>query len=221
MVSIAESISEGARQMHLTFPDGAIERLVAFLNLLERWNRVYNLTAVRDPQAMVARHILDSLSVLPWVKGPRVLDVGSGAGLPGIPLAIVREQEHFVLLDSNRKRTRFLNQVVAELQLANVNVVHSRVEEYQPRDLFDALICRAFSSVADLLAKAGRLCAADGRILLMKGLPPDDELVDLPGNFARVAVYPLHVPGLNAVRHLVHLMPVEWTQARPSVRMGG
>jgi 16S rRNA (guanine527-N7)-methyltransferase len=207
--------------MHLSLPDASIARLVAFLDLLERWNRVYNLTAVRDPQAMVVRHILDSLAILPWVKGPRVLDVGSGAGLPGIPLAIVREQESFVLLDSNRKRTRFLNQVVAELQLANVSVVHCRVEDYQPRDLFDALISRAFSSVTDLLTKAGRLCAADGRILLMKGLPPDGELVDLPENFAQVAVYPLHVPGLNAVRHLVHLMPVAWAQSRSSVRMGG
>ncbi len=193
--------------MKVDLPAASSLRLTAFVDLLERWNRVYNLTAVCDPQAMVTRHIFDSLSILPWLAGEEVLDVGSGAGLPGIPLAIARPQYGFVLIDSNNKRTRFMTQVVAELRLTNVSVVRCRVESYQPSKLFDSVVSRAFSSVNDLLICAGRLCSAGGRILVMKGLRPDQELLNLPKSYALKGVYPLDVPGLNAARHVVHLAP--------------
>lgn len=206
-MSIEQSIIEGVERLGIPLPDGAVERLAAYLALLERWNRAYNLTAVRDPDAMVIRHLLDSLSILPWIEGPRVLDVGSGAGLPGIPLAVARPGLAFCLLDSNGKRTRFLTQAVAELRLTNVEVVRSRVEDYQPPSLFNSVVSRAFATLAELLASAGRLCAPTGRLLAMKGVFPDDELARLPTGYVLAGVYPLHVPNLEAERHLVHLAP--------------
>jgi len=206
-MSIEQSIIEGVERLGISLSDGAVERLAAYLALLERWNRAYNLTAVRDPDAMVIRHLLDSLSILPWIDGPRVLDVGSGAGLPGIPLAVARPGLEFCLLDSNGKRTRFLTQVVAELQMKNVEVVRSRVEDYQPAPLFNSVVSRAFATLADLWASAGRLCAPTGRLLAMKGVFPDDELARLPPGYVLAGVYPLHVPNLEAERCLVHLAP--------------
>lgn len=204
---IEQSIIEGSERLNIPLPVDASRRLTNYLTLLERWNRAYNLTAVRDPAAMVVRHLLDSLSILPWLQGPKVLDVGSGAGLPGLPLAITRPDCAFCLLDSNGKRTRFLIQAVAELQLPNVSVVRSRVEDYQPATLFNSVVSRAFATLADMAANAGRLCAPDGRLLAMKGVFPDDELARLPPGYVVVGVYPLHVPHLEAERHLVHLAP--------------
>lgn len=206
-MSIDQSILEGSQRLGIRLPEEAVARLVAYLALLERWNRAYNLTAVRDPRAMVVRHVLDSLSILSWVEGPRVLDVGSGAGLPGIPLAIARPEYEFCLLDSNGKRTRFLTQVAIELCLSNVGVVRGRIEEYRPETPFNSVVSRAFSTLADMVADAGRLCAPEGRLLAMKGVFPDDELARLPSGYAVVGVYPLHVPHLEAERHLVHLAP--------------
>lgn len=204
---IEQAIIQGCERLQIRLPEGACARLAAYLALLERWNRAYNLTAVREPEAMVVRHLLDSLSILPWLAGPRVLDVGSGAGLPGIPLAIARPEYTFCLLDSNGKRTRFLTQAAAELQLANVSVVRSRVEDYRPAALFNSVVSRAFATLADLVADAGRLCAPEGRLLAMKGVFPDDELARLPPAYRLVGVYPLQVPHLDAERHLVHLAP--------------
>jgi 16S rRNA (guanine527-N7)-methyltransferase len=207
-MSIEQAIIDGCEGLNLQLPGGACARLAAYLALLERWNRAYNLTAVRDPEAMVVRHVLDSLSILPWVEGPRVLDVGSGAGLPGIPLAIARPEYEFSLLDSNGKRTRFLTQVAAELRLNNVSVVRGRVEDYRPETLFNSIVSRAFATLADMVTDAGRLCAPAGRLLAMKGVFPDDELARLPPGYVVVGVYPLRVPSLDAERHLVHLAPV-------------
>ncbi|MEI2770044.1 MAG: 16S rRNA (guanine(527)-N(7))-methyltransferase RsmG [Candidatus Competibacter sp.] len=206
-MSIERSILEGSERLGIQLVPEAAARLGGYLALLERWNHAYNLTAVRDPEAMVVRHVLDSLSILPWLAGPQVLDVGSGAGLPGIPLAIARPDHRFCLVDSNGKRTRFLNQVVAELRLKNVGVARSRIEDYQPNTLFDSVVSRAFSTLADLVVDAGRLCAPAGRLLAMKGVFPDDELVRLPPGYAVIGVYPLRVPRLDAERHLVHLAP--------------
>jgi 16S rRNA (guanine527-N7)-methyltransferase len=211
-MSIEQSIIDGSEQLGIPLSSGAVEQLTAYLALLERWNRAWNLTAVREPEAMVIRHILDSLSIRPWIEGPRVLDVGSGAGLPGIPLAIACPESRFCLLDSNGKRTRFLIQASAELRLANIDVVRSRVEDYQPAVLFNTVVSRAFSTVADLLADAGRLCAPEGRLLAMKGVFPDEELARLPPDYRLVGVYPLHIPGLDAERHLVHLTPAPASQ---------
>ena len=207
-MSIEQTIMEGCKRLDLRLPEGACARLAAYLALLERWNRAYNLTAVREPEAMVVRHLLDSLSILPWLEGPRVLDVGSGAGLPGIPLAIARPDYEFCLLDSNGKRTRFLTQATAELRLPNVSVVRSRVEDYRPVTLFNSVVSRAFATLAELVADAGRQCAPTGRLLAMKGVFPDDELARLPSAYRLVGVYPLQVPYLDAERHLVHLAPV-------------
>lgn len=206
-MNIEQSIIEGSKRLGLRLSTGSVDCLTTYLALLERWNRAYNLTAVRDPDAMVIRHLLDSLSILPWLEGPRVLDVGSGAGLPGIPLASARPDCEFCLLDSNGKRTRFLTQVVAELQLANVSVIRSRVEDYQPATLFNSVVSRAFATLADMVADAGRLCAPEGRLLAMKGVFPDDELARLPPGYVVVGVHPLQVPHLDAERHLVHLAP--------------
>ncbi|MDS4030359.1 MAG: 16S rRNA (guanine(527)-N(7))-methyltransferase RsmG [Candidatus Contendobacter sp.] len=204
---IEQAIIEGCEQLDIRLPGGACGRLAAYLSLLERWNRAYNLTAVREPEAMVIRHLLDSLSILPWLEGPRVLDVGSGAGLPGIPLAVARPEYEFCLLDSNGKRTRFLTQAAIELQLPNVSVARSRVEDYRPDTLFNSVVSRAFATLAELVADAGRLCAPTGRLLAMKGVYPDDELARLPPAYQVVGVYPLRIPHLDAERHLVHLAP--------------
>lgn len=204
-MSIEQAIIKGCQGLGILLADKDYSRLTAYLTLLERWNRAYNLTAVRDPEAMVVRHLLDSLSILPWIEGLRVLDVGSGAGLPGIPLAIARPGFEFYLLDSNGKRTRFLIQVAAELQLKNVKIVRSRVEDYQPEALFNTVVSRAFATLAEMVTDAGRLCAPDGRLLAMKGVFPDDELARLPPDYSVMGVYPLQVPSLDAERHLVHL----------------
>ena len=202
-MSIEQSIVEGGERLGIPLSAQAVAQLMVYLALLERWNRAYNLTAVRHPEAMVVRHVLDSLSILPWVEGPRVLDVGSGAGLPGIPLAIARPEDEFWLLDSNGKRTRFLTQVVAELRLRNVGVVRSRVEDYQPESLFNSVVSRAFATLADMVAGAGRLCAPGGRLLAMKGAVPHAEIAALPPGWRLEAVHPLAVPGLDGERHLV------------------
>lgn len=207
-MTIKQSIHAGLTALGLPLAEPGIELLSAYLSLLERWNRTYNLTAVRDPQQMVSRHILDSLAIQPWLCGAQVLDVGSGAGLPGIPLAIAQPDCTFHLLDSNGKRTRFLTQVVAELELKNVAVVRTRIEDYQPSCQFNSIVSRAFASIADFLASSGRLCAANGRILAMKGAVPEDELAHLAPSYALAGVHTLRIPGLDAERCLVHLHPI-------------
>jgi 16S rRNA (guanine527-N7)-methyltransferase len=152
---------------------------------------------------MITRHILDSLSILPFAKGPRVLDLGSGAGLPGIPLALVQPRLDFVLLDSNAKKTRFITQAVASLRIKNVEIVQQRVEKYQPRKKFNTLISRAFGSIADMLASAGHLAEAGAEFLAMKGVYPQEELTAIPQNYKVLSVQALQVPGLDAARHLV------------------
>lgn len=208
-MNIEQAIARGIDLMGLDVADKAVGRLAAYVALLARWNRTYNLTAVRRPEDMVVRHILDSLSILPWLQGPRVLDVGSGAGLPGIPLAIVRPEWDFYLLDSNGKRTRFLTQAITELGLTHSQVLRCRVEDYRPEMGFDSVLSRAFASLTKMVMMAGRLCAPDGRLLAMKGVYPKDELVDLPSGYTVVGIYPLNVPGLPAERHLVHLIPTD------------
>lgn len=206
--NIEHYIIQGLYRLDLEVPDAIAGRLAAYITLLDRWNQIYNLTAVRSPEEMVIRHILDSLSILSWLQGPRILDVGSGAGLPGIPLAITRPEFVFYLVDSSGKRTRFMIQAVSQLGLANVNVVHCRIEDYDPGFMFDSILSRAFASVATLLQDAGRLCRPTGCFLAMKGPWPEQELTDLPPGYNVVGIYPLKVPDLDAKRHLIHLRPV-------------
>lgn len=169
-------LSEGLKALNLSM---APEALLTYLALLQRWNRAYNLTSVREPTAMVSRHLLDSLAVLPWTSGSRWLDVGSGAGLPGIPLAIARPDVSVVLLDSNGKKTRFLKEVKRVLDLSNVEVVQSRAELYHPRQSFDMVISRAFTHLEQMVTWTRHLIAPEGIWVAMKGVRPDVELASL------------------------------------------
>lgn len=205
-------LSSGLTQLGLNCSLAVQAQLRDYVCLLDKWNRVYNLTAVRDPGEMVTRHLLDSLAILPYLRGTRILDVGTGAGLPGIPLAIVSQElcpeREFVLLDSNSKKTRFVHQVIAELKLTNVDVAQQRSEEYRPQATFDVVVSRAFASIADMLKNSGQHCAPNGVILAMKGADPVDELEAIPGGFTLESVQVLDVPGLAGQRHLVSLLPV-------------
>ncbi len=204
-----QALDTGLAALGLQLDQSSRQRLIDYLGLLERWNTVFNLTAIRDPEAMVPWHLLDSLAISPYVLGSRLLDVGTGAGLPGIPLAIAHPEISVALLDSRRKRIQFLIQAVAALELGNASIVHRRAEQYRPQQKFDTLVSRAFGALPDLLAVAGHLCRRDGRILVLKGRHPQGELDQLPGNSAEIIdVLPLRVPLLGAARHLVILRPV-------------
>jgi 16S rRNA (guanine527-N7)-methyltransferase len=177
--------------------------LVRYLQLLARWNASYNLTAVRDPLAMVSRHVIDSAVVLPFVHGRRVLDVGTGAGLPGLILAVLRPELHCVLLDSSAKRLRFCIQAVAELRVRNVEIVRSRIEHYVSDARFSTVIARAFGTLNTIWQSSARVLLRDGRLLVMKGRYPMRELEELGPIRARARVVPLAIPGSSAPRHLV------------------
>lgn len=198
------ALEQGLQQLGTPLAPEQRRLLLAYLRLLEKWNSAYNLTAVRDPVDMVTRHLLDSLAILPHLYGRRVLDIGTGAGLPGIPLAIARPAPTFTLLDANAKKTRFVTQAVGELHLINVEVRQTRAEHYHPAQNFDTLVSRAFASIADMLAAARHLCAPGGRFLAMKGTYPENELAAVPAGYA-VEVLALAVPGLSAERHVVIL----------------
>ncbi|MDQ5768418.1 16S rRNA (guanine(527)-N(7))-methyltransferase RsmG [Thiothrix subterranea] len=176
-----------------------------YLQLLQRWNKVFNLTAVRDAADMQSLHIADSISVAPFLRGKSCLDVGSGAGLPGIPLAILQPDRQFTLLDTNGKKTRFIQQAVLELGLPNVKVVQTRVESWQPAAPFEAIISRAFASLHDFVTFTGKHVAENGILYAMKGRYPDSELAELPAGWRVTAQHPLHVPGLDAERHLLEI----------------
>ncbi len=206
-MDLAQALAQGLTQLGQDLPFTVQAKLLQFVALLAKWNRAYNLTAVREPAAMLPRHLLDSLAVLPHLQGLRVLDVGSGAGLPGIPLALARPDLQFTLLDSNGKKTRFMTQAVTELGLPNVSVVQSRVEDYQAPVHFDSVITRAFATVADVVAATGRLCAPQGQLLLMKGAYPITELEDQPPGFTLREAIRLQIPGLDAERHLLVIRP--------------
>ena len=176
-----------------------------FLELLQKWNQVFNLTAIRGAEDQVYLHLIDSLSILPYLQGQRCLDVGSGGGLPGLPLAIADSSRSWVLLDKSRKKTQFLVQVVAELGLKNVTVVCERCENFHPETGFDSIVSRAFGTINLFLASTQHLLAADGVFLAMKGIHPSDELAALPGGFSVLKVLPLNIQGLAAERHLIRI----------------
>jgi 16S rRNA (guanine527-N7)-methyltransferase len=186
-----------------TLPENQKQQLVDYVELLHKWNKAYNLTSVRRPEEMLVRHILDSIVVEPHLQGSRFIDVGTGPGLPGIPLAIVRPDSHFTLLDSLGKRVRFLRQVQHELHLENITPVQSRVEEFPAEPPFDGVISRAFASLTDMVTWCQHLPAENGRFYALKGLRPDDEIAVLPANFSVEDVIRLQVPELDGERHLV------------------
>jgi 16S rRNA (guanine527-N7)-methyltransferase len=187
-----------------------------YLDLLEDWLRVFNLTAITDRQEMITHHLLDSLSVLPYITGNRLIDVGTGAGFPGMVLAIARPELEVTLIDSAGKKTRFLQQVKAALKLNQVKVVHSRVEDYHPEQLADQVISRAFSSLTKFLTCTDHLCRPGGQFLAMKGQRPEEELNALPPGYTLRAVDRLTVPGLSAERHLIVIERSEaWQKSSP------
>lgn len=206
-MSLETALEEGLRELGCPADATSRERLLRYLALLDKWNRVYNLTAVRDVNAMLAQHVLDSLAMRPHLAGHTLVDVGSGGGLPGIPIAIACPQREITLLDSNHKKATFLRQAVIELALTNVTVVHERAEVWRPARPFDIVISRAFAELAQFVSVAGHLCAPDGMMLAMKGVYPDEELAAVPPGFRVTEVQRLQVPGLAADRHLVLLQP--------------
>jgi len=198
---LRQRLGAGLAALRIDLPDDVVARLLDYLALLHRWNATYNLSAVRDPVEMVTRHLLDSLAIMPYVRGATLADLGTGAGLPGVPLAIVAPERAVTLVDSNGKKTRFLRAAVRELRLANVSVAEARVEAVRGR--FDCITARAFATLADMLAWGGHLLAPGGRWLALKGRHPQDEIDALPPGFRVEAVEPLVVPGLEAERHVV------------------
>ena len=205
MVDHARQLARGAKEMDVALSDSQAAQLLAYMALLNKWNKAYNLTAVRDPDEMVSRHLLDSLSVLPFVGAGRWLDVGSGGGMPGVILAIMLPDNEFTLLDSNGKKTRFVTQVKMELGLDNLQVVNSRVEAFSPDLSFDGIVSRAFSSLADFTHLTRHLSTVETQWLAMKGLYPDEELQLLPEDFRVQRSVELSVPGSVASRHLLIL----------------
>ena len=207
--SLRDLLESGLTQMGLTLAPAAQTSLLQYVALLDKWNKVYNLTAVREPARMVGLHILDSLSVLPQVREAlNVLDVGSGGGLPGIPLAIALARSssaRITMLDTIAKKTTFVRQAISELGLTNADVVTERVEQYQPTQKFDVVISRAFAELKDFVDSAGHLCTEGGRMLAMKGVHPFDEIARLPASYAVEEVILLNVPQVDAQRHLVVL----------------
>jgi len=203
-MTLAERIRDGVAALHLAPGAAAIDRFSAYLALIEKWNRVHNLTAVRETEQMVVLHLLDSLSILPHVADAgSLLDVGSGAGLPGIPIAIARPELEVTLLDSSHKKAAFLDQVRSELSLANVQVACERVERWQPGRTFDVVVSRAFADLAEFIEQAQHLVAPGGRLLAMKGVYPFEELARVPATHRVCDVTELSVPQLDAKRHLV------------------
>jgi 16S rRNA (guanine527-N7)-methyltransferase len=200
---VINKLSQLLKAANISLTDQQKQQLVGYVELLHKWNKAYNLTSVRDPQQMLVRHILDSVVVEPHLQGERFIDVGTGPGLPGIPLAIVRPQSHFTLLDSLGKRVRFLRQVQHELGLTNITPVQSRVEEFPAEPPFDGVISRAFASLEDMLNWCHHLPGPSGRFYALKGVRPDDEITDLPAGFTVEKIEALHVPELDGERHLV------------------
>jgi 16S rRNA (guanine527-N7)-methyltransferase len=206
-MTLAEELNQGVKQLGLSIDGETQNKLLAYLALLVKWNKVFNLTAIRDPQQMVSHHLLDSLAVLPHVNGGRWLDVGCGAGLPGVVMAIVRPDLAVTMLDSNSKKTGFVQQAIIELGLQNAQVKCARVEDFQLTEKFDGIISRAFTELGDFLRITRHLIAQDGQWVAMKGLA-EQELAGVPSDCQIESVIKLAVPGLNAARSLVIATPV-------------
>lgn len=202
---LAALLCDALPQLGIEADAARVGALLRFVSLLAKWSKAYNLTSIRDQREMLVKHVLDGLSARVALSGVQVLDVGTGAGLPGLPLALCEPDRQFTLLDSVGKKVRFVRHVVAELALANVTVVQARVQQYEPEQSFDTVICRAFSSLADFARSCGRLAGPDGQLVAMKGQLPETELALLPGDWVAADILPVSVPLLDAARHLVVL----------------
>ena len=204
-MTLAPELARGLAELQLNLDSGIQQKMLAYVALLEKWNQVYNLTAVRNPQQMLYAHLLDSLAVLPYLPAGTIVDVGSGAGLPGIPIALARPDAPITLLDSNHKKASFLREAVMQLGIENIAVVCRRVEEFLPAEKFAVVISRAFSDLAEFLRLTRHLCAPGGKFLAMKGLLPYEELNQLPADITLADSRPLLVPGVEGQRHLLTL----------------
>ena len=202
-MSTTDQLKRGLIALGLTLDGDIVQRLLDYIALIEKWNQVYNLTAIREPEKMVSHHLLDSLAVAPHLQARRLLDVGSGAGLPGIPLALARPDTHVTLLDSNHKKAAFLNQAVMELKLKNAEVCSERVESWQTQNRFDVIISRAFSDMGEFVRVTRHLLAPGGTFAAMKGLHPYEEIDKLPPGCKVQQILPLAIPGVEGARHLV------------------
>lgn len=202
-VQLAQKLQQLLAKTSLSVSETQQSQLVQLVLLLNKWNQAYNLTSVRDPQAMLVRHIMDSVVVSPYLEGERIVDVGTGPGLPGLPLAILNPDKEFVLVDSLGKRINFIRQVVHQLGLENVTAVHSRVENYEPDQRFSSVVSRAFASLADMLGWCHHLPSAEGSFIALKGQLDEDELTAVPAEFTVESKVRLNVPELEAERHLV------------------
>ena len=204
-------LEQGIRELKLGLPATAQPKLIHYLHLLNKWNKAFNLSGVTSISDMLAWHLLDSLAVMPHIRGSRILDIGSGAGLPGIPLAIALPDTKFVLLDSNGKKTRFLFQAKLALELDNIEIVNERVDAYLQKEEageFSLVTCRAFATLADCVAMLGRTFAAGTPLLAMKGVEPLAEIADLPNTVKASEIIKLDVPHIDSQRHLVLVTPV-------------
>ena len=201
---LVEALAEGIDALGLTLDAAQQQKLLAYIALLSKWNKVYNLTAIRDPRDMVGLHILDSLALVPHLNGGHnILDVGSGGGLPGICVAIAAPALEITMLDSLQKKTTFIRQAIGELGLKNANVVCERVEKYLPKQKFDIVTSRAFATLADFVIGAQHLVAPGGKMIAMKGVYPHDEIAGLPKTHKATEIIELRVPQIVAARHLV------------------
>ncbi|MFQ3229464.1 16S rRNA (guanine(527)-N(7))-methyltransferase RsmG [Reinekea sp.] len=200
-----QQLERGLKVLDIDLSSVQIDRLLAYHQMLVKWNKAYNLTSVRDPAQMIARHLLDSLSIVPFVKPTNLLDVGTGPGLPGMIIALIYPELPVFMLDSNGKKTRFLSQVKMELGVSNANVVLHRLESWKPGQDFNQITSRAFATLSDMVGFSRHLLAKDGRFIAMKGQNPVDELAQLPEDINVIAVTPLKVPGNDGERHMIEL----------------
>jgi 16S rRNA (guanine527-N7)-methyltransferase len=202
-LQLEQTLEAGISELGLTLSHTAQQKLLAYLNQLHKWNQAYNLSGIKNIDEMLTLHILDSLAMVPYIEGELIADVGTGAGLPGMPLAICFPNKKFTLIDSNSKKTRFIFQTANLLGLLNVQVVHNRVEDYDCPQQVDIVTSRAFSSLTDFVTGSQHLLQQQGRFLAMKGQVPQDEITALPAEFSVVAIYPLNIPGAQVNRHVI------------------
>lgn len=200
-----DRLQQGAEQFGLTLSAAQCASLSRLLVELNDWNQRMNLTAIRDPEQQLTKHLLDSLSIHPYLRGTHITDIGTGAGFPGLPLALVNPDKQFVLIDSVNKKLRFVEHAAQAMGLHNVAVLHTRAQDHQPAQRFDCVISRAMGSIENFIKWCGHLCVGGGRLLAMKGRYPDDELKAIPSGWKVAATHVLKVPGLDEQRHLIEL----------------
>lgn len=196
---------DGAARLGIALSEAQAAQLLRLLDELDEWNQRMNLTAIRERGQQITKHLLDSLSIQPFLRGTRIVDIGTGAGFPGLPLAVVNPQRQFTLVDSTAKKLKFIDHVAQLLELPNVTTLHTRAEDYQPDDRFDIVMSRAVGPVVKFVNWSSHLCVGGGRLLAMKGRYPHDELQQLPNGWKLAAVHRVEIPGLDEERHIVEL----------------